>query len=174
MIVDLNQEDFELAQQYAVKRHTEALKRGKKDKHGLKGDPIKIHLQGTISELAAAKAFRAGRQLTVNTFKKGGDLPGIQIRGRSKFWYELLIRQSDNLKYPYVLVTPPANEPVLDVDKGGPLQLELRGWLMGYEVKEEWLQPHGGREEAYFVPSHELKPIHILIQMWQTHWLGME
>ena len=76
------------------------------------------------------------------------DLPGhIEVRTCTKSTYRLLIRKGDDPDAVYVHVAQAG------------AAWWLRGWLLGSEVQEEWLEAPRGREEAYFVPHPALHPM---------------
>lgn len=129
-----------------LQRHMEALRKGLPDRHGYEGDGWGVHIEGACGELAFAKAAGLYWNGSVNTFKVGGDVSGIEVRTRSRHDYELLIRPNDHDDAAYVLVT------------GKVPDFRVHGWLSGREAKQhsEWLQRHGNRPGAYFVPHDAL------------------
>lgn len=152
-VVWLTPEQKAYADRVAMARHTEAVNRGLPDRHGFTGDSFTIHQRGARGEAALAAWLFPDQdwELTVNTFHSQPDLPGhIEVRTRSRSKYELIIRQNDDPEAVYVLVAQVGEA------------WWLRGWIQGHQVHPEWLQTHGGREEAYFVPHHALRDIHEL------------
>jgi hypothetical protein len=111
-----------------------------------------MHIEGACGEAAVAKALNVFWSGTVNTFKRGGDIGSkIQVRTRSKSYYELIVRQDDRDDDIFILVTGKA--PSFDVV----------GWTLGKDAKkEQWIQTHGNREAAWFVPQKELLDINTL------------
>lgn len=131
-----------------VMRQIEALRQGRLDQHG--ADPENgwtFHIEGACGELAAARAANRYWPATVNTFKNGSDLlGGVDVRTRSRSDYELLVRQEDADHRPYVHVV------------GACPAYKVRGWLFGKDAKQpQWLQSHGGRPPAFFVPNEALR-----------------
>jgi hypothetical protein len=130
------------------------VQKGLEDKHGFDGEPWNIDIEGAAGEIAAAKALGVYWGASVNTFKVGGDVGGLEIRTRSKSEYELLIRDNDPDDSIFVLVT------------GRSPNFEVVGWMKGKDAKrEEWKQTHGGRPPAYFVPQSELHSIESLKEL---------
>lgn len=138
------------ADRIAWQRHHEAVFRDLPDRHGFTGDSLAIHRRGAHAEAAMAAWLFPDQDwtLTVNTFHTLPDLPGrIEVRTCTKSTYRLLIRKNDDPDAVYVLVAPVG------------AAWWVRGWILGSEVREEWLQAPGGREEAYFVPHPALHPM---------------
>lgn len=85
--------------------------------------------------------------------KKGSDdLPGIDIKTRSKHSYDLIVQRNENPDKKFVLVTIQDKVTL------------IHGWCYGRSaMKEEfWADPAGGRA-AYFVPQSFLNPIETVI-----------
>lgn len=132
-------------------RQHQALIKGKKEAHGYNGkDGWQIHIEGALGEIAAAKYLGVYWDMSVNTWKTE-DLKGIHIRTRSEHNYDLIIRPNDTEDAIYVLVT------------GRYGQYRVRGWIEGSQTKNpKWLQTHGGRNPAFFVPQKVLNPMSLL------------
>lgn len=145
-----------LAGQVGIRRQMEALKRGLPDRHGFTGLGWDIHVEGACGELAVAKALGRYWNGSVNTFKVGGDVGAMQVRTRSRSHYELLIRPDDKDQDVFVLVT------------GTSPKFKVVGWIKGKDAKRvEWLQTHGGRPPAYFVPQKSLGNIEDLTEQME-------
>ena len=81
--------------------------------------------------------------------KKGSDdLPGIDIKTRSKHSYDLIVQKNEDPRKKFVLVTIQDKTTL------------IHGWCYGRDaMKEEfWADPARGRP-AYFVPKEALAPI---------------
>lgn len=125
-------------------RHLVSVKRGLLDQHGFTGDGWAEHIEGACGELAVAKALGRYWDGSVNTFEQP-DLPGLQVRTRSQTYYDLIVRPADSDDDLFVLVT------------GRCPRYVVRGWIKGADAKQEqWLQTHGNRPGAYFVPQSAL------------------
>jgi len=147
MLIQLANHEVGAAVRVGGLRHWEAVRGGMADRHGFDGDGWGVHIEGALGEMAAAKALNIYWDGSVNTFK-AHDLVGIQVRTRSRNDYELIVRPSDDDDAAWVLVT----------GKHG--TYNVRGWIRGKDAKrEEWLQTHGQRPPAYFVPHAALLPI---------------
>lgn len=145
MKVQLTSYEFQVAKFVGEIRQNEALAKGLKDKHGL--DPkngVNVHVLGSAGEMAFCKAFNIYWPCTVNVFKSIGDVgAGVEIRTRSKPWYDLLVRQNDFDDRVFVHITG---------DDEDDLTFHVKGWLCGKEAKRRlFMKDHGGREPAYFV-----------------------
>lgn len=147
MKIQLTEEEMYKAIKIGVIRQMESIKKNLKPANGFNGDEWGCHIEGSMGELATAKAINVHWDATVNTFK-ANDLEGIQVRTRSRHDWDLIIRPNDDNEAIWVLVT----------GKNG--SYIVRGWCYGYEGKKEcWLRNYGDRVPAYFVPQKALKPI---------------
>lgn len=119
--------------------------------HGATGG-LDLHILGALGEVAFGVWLYGGRpfRVTHNTFRSRPDFPRTEVKARSRPQYELIIRRDDELRHAYVLVVPFGS---------GPATFRLVGWSWGWEVRKEWLQTHGGREESWFVPQAALHPM---------------
>ena len=115
---------------------------------------LDIHLLGAAGEVAVASYLGLKEHLFKETEAKRGsdDLPGIDVKTRSKSRYDLIVQKHENLSKKFVLVTI-ENQQTL-----------LHGWCYGHEaMKEEyWADPARGRP-AYFVPKEALRSIDELL-----------
>jgi hypothetical protein len=150
MVVKLSQREMIIAAQVGAMRHISSLAKGLRDKHGCKLDAgWQVHIEGACGEMAFAKGIGLYWDAGVDTFK-APDVGLIQVRTRSKDYYELIVRKDDPDEI-FVLVT------------GTAPCYTIRGWMNGKDAKQEkWLKGHGGREEAYFVPQSALSGINSL------------
>ena len=147
MQVTLSAHEMATAAWVGVRRQVEAKRKGLPDKHGFDGDGWGSHIEGAGGEMALAKAMGVYWDGSVNTFKRD-DLPGIQVRTRSRHDYELLVRRTDSDTEVFVLVT------------GQMPEYRIHGWIRGGDAKQRrWSRSHGGRPPAYFIPQSELKPM---------------
>lgn len=151
MLITLTQAEAAMASEIGRLRQLHALFRGWRSAHGCEGLGWDEHIEGACGELAVARALSIYWDGSLDTFK-ADDLPGLQIRTRSKDYYELLVRPGDDESAKWVLVTGTCPE------------YTIRGWIEGSKTKRpEWLKSYGGRAEAYFVPQSELRPIGELV-----------
>jgi hypothetical protein len=79
------------------------------------------------------------------------DLPGIDVKTRSKHKYDLIVQKNESVDKKFVLVTI-ENKTIL-----------LHGWCYGKDAMKEafWADPARNRP-AYFVPKDQLRPIDTL------------
>jgi hypothetical protein len=146
-VVTLTWHEAIMAAHIGVMRQVAAIKAGKKDRHGYDGEGWNEHCEGACGEVAIAKMLGVFWDGSVNTWS-AHDLPGLQVRTRSRHDYELLVRPCDCNETPWVLVT------------GKCPNYRVRGYVYGREAKRrEWLQSYGGRPPAYFVPHSNLRSV---------------
>lgn len=109
---------------------------------------LDIHLLGAAGEMAVASYLGLKDHLYKETEARRGsdDLPGIDVKTRSKHQYDLIVQKNENVRKKFVLVTI-ENQKTL-----------IHGWCYGEEAMEEkyWADPARGRP-AYFVPKEKLR-----------------
>ena len=148
-IVKLTPHEVIMAAGVGIRRQVSALAANRRDRHGLNPeDGWRVHIEGANGELAVAKYLGKYWDGSVDTFKSLPDLGNVEIRTRSRHTYDLIIRTDDDPAKFYILVT------------GIAPNYRVRGWIKGENARrDEWLQTHGGREAAWFVPADALTPI---------------
>jgi hypothetical protein len=155
--VSLTEKEEWVAWRLAHERNDLSRARGSRDAHGFAGssdEGLAIHLLGARAEIAAAKVMDIPFDLRVDTYKAADLGDHVQVKGRSKHDYELLVRPDDPDEHAFILVTCEGGE-------GSPLR--VHGWMWGGEAKQaEWLATHGGRPPAWFVPQSALHDLHEL------------
>lgn len=145
--IALTEEEWAIARFIGRRRHGEALRHGWPDKHGCVSG-LEGHVLGAAGEMVCAKALGRYWEPRVNTFKAADLGRRLQVRTRSRHDYDLIIRKDDNDDDAFALVTH---------EVGG---FCLWGWTFARDGKfPGFLQTHGGREEAYFVPQSALRPV---------------
>ena len=143
--VTLTVAELRMACTIGCERQLEALRKSLPDRYGYEGDGWGIHIEGAAGELAVAKALLTHWQGSCGTFRQGGDVGHLQVRTRSRDDHDLIIRERDDDNALYVLVV------------GRSPHYRVVGYLRGRDAKQTcWLQGHGGRQPAYFVPQREL------------------
>ena len=114
---------------------------------------LEIHLLGAAGEMAVASYLGMKHELYKEVEAKRGsdDLPGIDIKTRSKHSYDLIVQKQENPDKKFVLVTI-ENQQTL-----------LHGWCYGRQAMDAryWADPARGRP-AYFVPQSALHPMEAL------------
>lgn len=114
---------------------------------------LEIHLLGAAGEMAVASHLGMKSFLYQATEAERGscDLPGIDVKTRSKHQYDLIVQKNEPAEKKYVLVTI-QNKTTL-----------VHGWIHGGDAMQEkfWADPAKGRP-AYFVPKEYLHPIETL------------
>lgn len=145
--VTLTWHEAAMASHVGWMRQLAAIKAGKTDSHGYGGLGWSEHIEGACGEMAVAKRLSVYWDGSINTWK-ANDLPGLQVRTRSRHDYELIVRPDDDDQAVWVLVTGKCPE------------YRVRGWISGADAKQaEWLAGHGGRPAAYFVPVERLRSV---------------
>ena len=114
---------------------------------------LEIHLLGAAGEMAVASYLGLKHELYKESEARRGsdDLPGIDVKTRSRHSYDLIVQKNEDPDKRFVLVT------ICDQ------QTLIWGWCYGREAMREryWADPARGRP-AYFVPKEALKPIESL------------
>ncbi len=122
-----------------------------RNKGAWRGDKaLEIHLLGAAGEMAVAAHLGMKAHLYKESEAKRGsdDLPGIDIKTRSKHCYDLIVQKNEDPRKKFVLVT---------IEKQKTL---IHGWCYGEEAMQAqyWADPAKGRP-AFFVPKEKLRPI---------------
>jgi hypothetical protein len=114
---------------------------------------LDVHLLGAAGEMAVASFLGMKDKLYQETEAKRGsdDLPGIDVKTRSKHSYDLIVQKRSDEHKKYVLVT---------IESGTTF---LHGWCWGHEAMDEkyWADYARGRP-AYFVPQSALRSMDTL------------
>ena len=117
---------------------------------------LTIHLLGAAGEMAVASYLGLKHCLYQETEAKRGscDLPGIDVKTRSKAAYDLIVQKNESPEKKYVLVTIEDKKTI------------IHGWIGGKDAMrpQYWADPARGRP-AYFVPKTALSPMSTL--KWQ-------
>jgi len=144
--VSLSKREIVMGAECGIMRNLTSLHRpdsyGFSDEHGWNA-----HIEGACGEIAVAKLLGRYWSPSVNTFSAPDIGLNIQVRTRSRHDYELIVREKDEPEHAYVLVTGKAPAFI------------VRGYCLGSDARQkEWLQEHGGRPPAWFVPQASLWP----------------
>lgn len=147
--ITLTPDEIEMAVWVGVRRQLASIAAGRRDAWGFKGDPWRVHIEGSMGELSLAKCLKRFWSGAGERFEDDTDVGGIQVRTRSNHKYELYLWPKDETDAIYVLVT------------GAPPVFRVRGWIRGADAKkEEWFKSLStGRPPAYFVPNEALRPM---------------
>jgi hypothetical protein len=117
---------------------------------------LTIHLLGAAGEMAVASYLGLKDFLYEETEAKRGscDLPGIDVKTRSRHSYDLIVQKNESPEKKFVLVT-------IENKK-----TRIHGWICAKDAMKErfWADPARGRP-AYFVPKTALHPMSTL--KWQ-------
>lgn len=114
------------------------------------------HIEGEAGERFGCKFLDRYYEPKVDTFKRGGDQAGFEIRTRSRSDYQLFVRPDDPDDRPYMLV------------RGVAPDFEAVGWMLGRDAKrDEWLgDPGGYGKPVHLVPDDELSKDWDELQKW--------
>jgi hypothetical protein len=152
MIVILEWPEYAMGVNNAVLKAMGAIRRGYKNNHGMVGIGWEEGIEGTLAEIAVAKALGIFWNGGVGEFKGPDVGTNIQVRWTNKATNKLIVRDADRSENTYVLVTGECPE------------YNIVGWIEGTEAKQDrFLFGPNGRPPAYFVPQEELNPIESLI-----------
>lgn len=109
-----------------------------------------MHLLGAAAEMAVAAYLGLEDHLYLQEKPVRGscDLPGIDVKCRSKHNYDLLIQLDDTPDKNFVLVTIDDNKTI------------IHGWISGHEgMKKEWIKEFVPGRACYAVPQENLHPL---------------
>lgn len=130
-----------------VDRQLANVRQGNHDGHRFKGDPFDIHIQGSLAELAWAKAHKKYWEPFVSDPKTlPGDVGHVQIRSTTRRNGCLIVHESDPDTAPFYLV-------VADLP-----DFTIAGWVYGHEAKDRRFWRTDTGRPAFFVPQEHLRP----------------
>jgi hypothetical protein len=116
---------------------------------------LDIHLLGAAGEVAVASYLGMKEHLFKETEARRGsdDLPGMDVKTRSKHSYDLIVQRQEDPQKRFVLVTICHQQTL------------IWGWCYGREAmqKRYWSDPARGRP-AFFVPKEQLHHIDTLLK----------
>jgi len=114
---------------------------------------LEVHLLGAAGEVAVASYLELKHELFKEKEARRGseDLPGMDVKTRSRHSYDLLVQKGSSPDRKYVLVTIQDQKTL------------LHGWCYGEEAMQDrfWADPARGRP-AYFVGQSFLRPMESL------------
>ena len=139
-------------------RHTEALRKCMKDKHGYKGRDLQDNFYGMLGEIAFAKATGKYFPMSVNTFKDADIGINWQVRTvGSNNNRDLIVRPADPSKHKYVLVEISTKDSYPDKF----YVATIHGWIEGTQAKDKKYLSYFGnpdRPPAYRITKKDLRP----------------
>jgi hypothetical protein len=148
-----SEEERSLAMEEGMRRQGVNEAKGLRGRNGgaWKGSKaLDIHLLGAAGEVAVASYLGMKEHLFKETEARRGsdDLPGIDVKTRSKSRYDLIVQRQSDPNRKFVLVTI-ENQQTL-----------IHGWCYGKDAMQNqfWNDPARGRP-AYFVPQDFLCPM---------------
>lgn len=156
--VTLDETELASAAKCGKRRFDYCVKRGHKQRGGIPGENENLRARlandilGAAGEIAYAKKAERRWECKPETFGEGDDTGGVQVRTRSRAYYELMVRPTDKEQHagqPFVLVT----------GTHGGSAFVIVGWIYCEEAqRDEWLRSYGGGKPAWFVPQSALHP----------------
>lgn len=152
--ITLTEDEERLAVEGGQKRQDRAKRDGRKDTHGFKGDPLATHIHGVACEIAVYKALGLTWKDTPYDPDER-DLPNnLEIRGRTKHSYDLLIWPTDKVDRAYIHVTKETGDP----------EYRIHGLMAAGEAMSKYdLRQVTERPPSYFVPPIDLFPFEDLL-----------
>lgn len=117
----------------------------------------RMHVIGAAGELAAAYYLGLERWLYQDKSPVRGscDLPGIDVKTRTRHNYDLLVQIDDDPAKRFVLVTIENRKTM------------IHGWIDGASaMNKSWIKAYKAGRSCYAVPQNHLRPIEEL--RWQV------
>lgn len=149
--IELAWHEYAMASEIGRLRQLTSVRRGSADKHGFTGLGWSEHIEGACGEMAVSKFLGVYWDGGIDTFKSADIGATVQVRTRSSHSYELIVRPDDYDEDIYVLVT------------GKCPTYRIWGYISGINAKrDDYLQTHGNRPAAYFIPHKDLIDINTL------------
>ena len=152
-----SEEERSLAMEEGMRRQGVNEAKGLRGRNGgaWKGNKaLDIHLLGAAGEVAVASYLGMKEHLFKETEARRGsdDLPGIDVKTRSRHQYDLIVQKNENACKKFVLVTIESQKTF------------LHGWCYGHEASQKhfWADPARGRP-AFFVPKNCLHSMETLL-----------
>ena len=152
-----SEEERSLAMEEGIRRQGVNEAKGLRGRNGgaWKGSKaLDIHMLGAAGEVAVASYLGMKEHLFKETEARRGsdDLPGIDVKTRSRHQYDLIVQKNENACKKFVLVTIESQKTF------------LHGWCYGHEASQKhfWADPARGRP-AFFVPKNCLHSMETLL-----------
>jgi hypothetical protein len=158
----------ELAVREGIRRQSYNEKKGLRGRGGAphRGRAAKdLHLIGAAAEVAVAVYLEAEKYLFLDEAPVRGscDLPGLDIKCRSRHYYDLLVQLDDNLDKTFVLVT---------IESG---ITYMHGFIHGLEVPTlGTIREFVPGRRSYAIPQSELKPMEMLKDSYDADKMARE
>ena len=140
-----------------VLRQVQNLQKNRTPRYGADNrNDWQLHVEGCLGEIAVASYLGIFWDANLGMLHRS-DVGELEVRCRSKNWYDLIIHHEDSNHAKYVLIT------------GVNGSYDIHGWIYGYSGKNEkyWSDPAKGRP-AFFVPKSELNSMDTIFDR-QTH-----
>lgn len=148
-----SEEQKALAYDEAHRRQSVNQAKGLKGRNGAPArgsQALGMHLIGAAAEIAVASYLGLEQYLFQETEAVRGseDLPGIDVKCRSKHDYDLLVQLDDVPTKKFVLVTIQDKRTL------------IHGWIEGHQaMKQKWVKEFVKGRPCYAVPQSALQPI---------------
>jgi hypothetical protein len=162
MKLTLNESQYQQALDIARRRQEAALKKNRPSAHGYdESDPLKVHLQGSVAELAISLITGEPWHGYLEVLSEGAKKPpdvgaNLQVRSTDYPTGHLIVHPGDSDQDLFILA----------IVRGR--NITLKGWLPGYEAKQPkyWGDKFRNRRPAYFIPQNDLRPCEALIKLF--------
>lgn len=142
-----------MAFQEAVRRHEDNINHSRKGRNGAPSRGPRaamMHLLGAAGELAVAQYLNISQFLYSDTkpIRGSSDLMMIDVKTRSKHYYDLLVQLDDDPRKKFVLVTIEGKKTL------------IHGWANGVDcMKQNFVKAFEPGRDCYAVPRGHLRPI---------------
>jgi hypothetical protein len=151
IVIVFNQEDKEIILTEAARRQTVNEAKNLQGRNGGVKDgakALKMHILGATGELAVASYLGLRKFVYLESKPKRGssDLPpNIDVKTRSKHYYDLICQLDESQFKILVLVTVENNTAL------------IHGWITSKQaMNKKWIKDPAGGRSAYFIPKSEL------------------
>jgi hypothetical protein len=135
VVISCAKAGFKEGEDVARARQAQSDQRGNPQRGGLPQDlpwqqSLAKHMVGAWAEVAVRDLVAPGTPLTVGTYRRIPDVAGLEVRGRTKDKYGLLLKKDDDPLQTFVLVQ------ILGWwDERGPYEAHLRGCAHGPYIR---------------------------------------
>jgi hypothetical protein len=144
------------------RRQEAAVKKNRRSAHGYnESDPLKVHLQRFVAELAISLITGQPLACVFGTLNDAATKPpdvgaNLQVRSTEYATGHLIVHPGDSAKDLFILV----------IVRGR--NLTLKGWLPGCEAQEPkyWGDKFSNGRPAFFVPQGDLRPCEALVEQF--------
>ena len=156
-VVTLTWVELALATRIGVGRRVQRLQTPeRKDRYGLEDDDgWTLDIEGAAGEMAVAKLANIYWNGNMGNLK-AADVGRLQVRTRSRDYYDLILHPTDPDDSAFILVV------------GKAPRFRIVGWIVARDGKlQKWWKDPAGNRPAFFVPQSELIQFDVLREKMQ-------